>query len=62
MVWTKLGRLVYAASNLELEAVMGKKGSQCSRITFEHSNYKPTVTGGILKEESLKILTAYFTK
>jgi tRNA(Arg) A34 adenosine deaminase TadA len=62
MVWTKLGRLVYAVSNIQLEAIMNKKGSECSRITFAHSNHKPEVTGGILKEESLQILEDYFKK
>ena len=41
MVWTKLGRLVYAASNIDLEKILHKKGSNCSQIVFEHSNWKP---------------------
>ena len=29
MVWTKLGRLVYGASNIELERILGNAGSNC---------------------------------
>lgn len=60
MVWTKLGRLVYGASNLELERILGNQGSNCSKIVFEHSYWKPDVTSGILKEECLAVLEKYF--
>lgn len=62
MVWTKLGRLVYAASNRELENILGNEGCDCSRMVFENSFWKPQVTTGILREESLKILSAYFSE
>lgn len=62
MVWTKLGRLVYAASNVDLCSILGDEGSACSRIVFEHSTVKPQVTAGILRKESLVILTSYFSK
>lgn len=61
MVWTKLGRLVYAAGNIDLENMLGNEGCNCSRIVFENSFHKPQVTSGILREESLAILEAYFT-
>ncbi|MCD7754695.1 MAG: nucleoside deaminase [Clostridiales bacterium] len=60
MVWVKLGRLVYAASNVELEQILGKEGCECSRIVFEHSYHRPQVTAGVLREESLTVLRDYF--
>ncbi|MCC8182764.1 MAG: nucleoside deaminase [Clostridiales bacterium] len=60
MVWVKLGRLVYAASNVELEQILGKEGCECSRIVFEHSYHQPQVTAGVLREESLSVLRDYF--
>ncbi len=62
MVWTKLGRLVYAADNIDLERILGNEGCNCSRIVFENSFHKPQVTSGVLREESLAVLTAYFAK
>lgn len=60
MVWVKLGRLVYAASNIDLGNILGKKGCECSRIVFENSGWQPRVTAGILREEALPILQQYF--
>ena len=60
MVWTKLGRLVYAASNEDLEEILGKQGCNCSDIVFRHSFWKPEVTSGILRNEALEVLKAYF--
>ncbi|KAF5067946.1 nucleoside deaminase [Oscillibacter ruminantium] len=62
MVWTKLGRLVYGASDIDLCKILGETGAECCRLVFENSGWKPEVTSGILREESLKILTAYFSK
>ena len=62
MVWTKLGRLVYAASNDDLEKILGNNGGCiCSKIVFDNSFWQPKVTTGILKDESIEILTAYFS-
>lgn len=60
MVWTKLGRLVYAASDIDLCDLLDEQGSNASQIVFGNSYHKPVVTGGILREESLKILSNYF--
>ena len=60
MVWTKLGRLVYGASNIELENILGNEGCNCSRIVFDYSFWQPEVTGGVLREESLQVLRDYF--
>ena len=60
MVWARLGRLVYAASDLELCGLIGVQGSQCSKLVFEHSDWKPQVTAGLLREEGLAVLRSYF--
>lgn len=61
LVWVKLGRLVYGASNDDLEQLLGNRGCNCSRIVFENSFWKPSVTGGVLREESLAVLREYFS-
>lgn len=60
MVWVKLGRLVYGASNIELERILGKEGCNCSKLVFDNSFWRPEVTAGVLREESLAVLQAYF--
>lgn len=60
MVWVKLGRLVYAASNEELEAILGNEGCNCSKMVFDNSFWRPQVTAGLLREESLAVLRSYF--
>ena len=62
MVWVKLGRLVYAASNMELEKILGNEGCNCSKMVFDNSFWQPQVTAGVLREESPVILNAYFEK
>ena len=36
MVWVKLGRLVYGASNIELENILGNQGCNCSGLVFDN--------------------------
>ena len=60
MVWVKLGRLVYGASNIELEHLLGNEGCNCSKMVFDNSFWQPQVTAGVLREESLAVLKAYF--
>ncbi len=60
MVWVKLGRLVYGAGNIDLENILGNEGCSCSKIVFDNSFYKPEVTSGVLREESLSVLRQYF--
>ncbi len=62
MVWVKLGRLVYGASNIDLEHILGSAGCNCSKIVFDHSSWKPEVTSGVLREECLATLQDYFGK
>ena len=60
MVWAKLGRLAYGASNIDLEKILNKEGSKCSEIVFENSSWKPQVTAGVMREESIAVLKEYF--
>lgn len=60
MVWVKLGRLVYGASDIDLCNILGVEGSECCKIIFEHSGHRPEVCGGVLHDESLRVLTNYF--
>lgn len=61
MVWTKLGRLVYGASDIELCNLLGEPGAECCKLVFENSSWRPEVTGGVLREESLAVLAPYFS-
>lgn len=61
MVWLKLGRLVYGASNEDLAKILNEKGSKCSSIVFENSPFhSPSVTQGVLKEQAKQVLSDYF--
>lgn len=60
LVWAKLGRLVFGASDIDLCALLGESGSQCSDIVFRNSPHRPAVTAGVLRDESLAVLQAYF--
>ena len=62
MVWVKLGRLVYGASNIDLERILGNKGCNCSEIVFNNSFWRPKITESVLREESLAVLKEYFQK
>lgn len=62
MVWTKLGRLVYGASDIDLCGILGETGAECCRIVFENSAWQPQVTSGVLRDESLHILSRYFKR
>ena len=60
MVWTRLGRLVYGASNMDLCRIFGHDGSACSKIVFDHSDHRPDVTAGVLRDECCQVLREYF--
>ena len=60
LVWAKLGRLVFGASDMDLCALLGETGSQCTDLVFRNSPHHPNVTAGVLREESLEILRTYF--
>ena len=61
MVYARLGRLVFAAGNPDLSAVLGRTGCSPSAIVFGHSSWKPRVTSGVLREESVEVLRGYFS-
>lgn len=61
MVWTKLGRLVYAASDIDLCGILGVRGSECSKIVFEQSGANIDVSSGVLREQAMEILKKYFS-
>ncbi len=60
MVWTRLGRLVFGASNRDLEKILGGKPCDSASPVFENSFHKPEVVKGVLGEESIEILKKYF--
>ena len=60
MVWVKLGRLIYGASNIDLENILGNKGCNCSKMVFDNSFWRLQVTEGIMREEALTVLKEYF--
>lgn len=61
MVWLKLGRLVYGASNCDLASILREPGSNCSELVFANSPYHcPSVTAGVLRNEAIEILSRYF--
>ena len=62
MVWTKLGRLVYGASDVDLCNILGVKGSECSKIVFSNSGADIMVASGVLREDALEVLENYFSK
>ena len=61
LVWVNLGRLVYGASNTDLENLLGNEGCDCSETVFAASFRRPKVTSGVLREESLAVLKDYFS-
>ena len=60
MVWVKLGRLVYGASNIDLENILENEGCNCSKMVFDNAFWHPQVTEGVLREEALIVLKEYF--
>lgn len=62
VAWAKLGRLVYGASDIDLGKIIGADGSECSKIVFESMGANVSVTAGVLREEAIAVLSAYFAK
>lgn len=60
MVWSKLGRMVYGASNADLEGILHAVGHSTSQLTFQEMGRGPKTKGGVLRDESFKVLQAYF--
>ncbi len=61
IVWAKLGRLVYAALNRDLEEILGGTPCDCASTVFSNSFHHPDVTSGIMREESIQVLKDYFS-
>lgn len=62
MVWLKLGRLVYGASNKDLENILGnEKGCECSSMVFDNSFSNISITKYVLREKSIEVLKDYFS-
>lgn len=60
MVWVKLGRLVYGASDRDLCEILGKEGADCCKLVFGHSGHQPNIAGYVLRDKSLNVLRSYF--
>lgn len=60
MVWMKLGRLVYGASDIDLCGILGVPGSDCCGIVFGSMGAATEVVGGVMREESIAVLREYF--
>lgn len=60
MVWSKLGRVVYALSHDELAEIAGFNIMIGSDEIFEKSPNQPSVTKHILRQEAKRIYTDYF--
>ena len=60
MVWTKLKKLVYGASDIDLCNILGVTGSKCAKITFESMGAKTEVVSDVLKDEAIMVLENYF--
>ena len=60
MVWTRLGRLVYAASDIDLCEILGVAGATCAETVFAATAAPTAVTAGLLRDEALAVLSAYF--
>ena len=61
LVWVKLGRLVYGASNNDLCDILNDPKCECSSMVFSNSPFAPKVTAGVMREESLEVLKKYFS-
>ncbi|MBP0963138.1 MAG: nucleoside deaminase [Oscillospiraceae bacterium] len=60
MVWTKLGRLVYGARDIDLCNILGVQGAECSSLVFANSGTAIKVTSGVLREKAIEVLQGYF--
>jgi tRNA(Arg) A34 adenosine deaminase TadA len=60
MVWTKLGELVFGASDIDLCEILGVQGSECSKTVFQQSGANTKVVSGIMRNEALDVLKKYF--
>ena len=62
MVWMKLGRLVFGASDIDLCSILGVQGSDCCGMVFGSMGAKTEVLGGVMRDESMTVLREYFAE
>ena len=60
MVWAKLGKLVYGASDIDLCKVLGVEGSECSKMVFSSMGADIKVVSGVLQSQAIEVLKDYF--
>ena len=60
LVWFKIGRLVYGATDRELCALLGVAGSDCAHTVFREMGHPAPIESGVLREEALSVLADYF--
>lgn len=60
LVWAKLGRLVYGASDRDYCGIRGFVPNDCSSLIFRESPRAPRVEAGLLRGEAVAVLQAYF--
>ena len=60
MVWTKLGKLVYGASDIDLCNILGVTGSECAKTVFSSMGANTKVVSGVMKNEAIEVLKDYF--
>ncbi|MPM44160.1 tRNA-specific adenosine deaminase [bioreactor metagenome] len=60
LVWARLGRLVYGASDRDYCSIRGFMPNECSALVFRLSPLAPRVEAGMLREEAMEVLQAYF--
>ncbi len=60
LVWVKIGRLVYGASDKDLCALLGVTGSECAHTVFGEMGHKAPIEAGVRREEALTVLREYF--
>ncbi len=60
MVWAELGRLVYAASDIDLEGLIGGIPKEPSKKVFKTSHHKPEVTPYVLRQRGVEVLARHF--
>ena len=50
------------ASDADLCTMLHETGGECRKTVSDRSHHKPSVTAGVLREESLAVLREYFLK
>jgi tRNA(Arg) A34 adenosine deaminase TadA len=62
IVWAHVGRLVYAASDKDLGKLIHDPGSKVVDTVLRSSAWTPKVTSGVLRNDSIALLRAYYNE